>query len=495
MELKEKYKALVALFELGENETFAQCINRVVFSGKSHIYFDKYVELFPDLSVDELRSCWQFWYADRMEKKQDYTTDSLACLVGKLALKEGEKTILDCCAGSGSLTIGKWNWNHDLKFVCLELDSEVIPLLLFNIIVRNIDAEVYNADVLTGEIYACWKICKSGKYSAVRQEMFPEFNDKYDCGICNPPFNLTANGTLLNFSFVENVMRKCDCGCFILPCGTLSNAREQNARKALIESGKLKAVINVGSGFFESTGVSVALYLISHAPANGVMLVNAEPLVEARIRKQRGEGSASHTMRIYEKKMMFLSDAAIDAIVQMCTRETEYSSFVSKEKLAERQYNLNFGVYQPVTLDKAHTMHRDYKDIINDLNRVNRLKSSIKVNVNKVWAKQLGLDEVIKLAEQDKAIADETASNLKSLGITEELNYSEYISSSNSKILEIKQQDKDFLSPVLESFLPLWKQHIRTMNNLENMLLTELRDALRPALIDGTIEICPTARQ
>ena len=140
-------------------------------------------------------------------------------------------------------------------------------------------------------------------------------------------------------------------------------------------------------------------------------------------------------------------------------------------------------------------MHRDYKDIINDLNRVNRLKSSIKVNVNKVWAKQLGLDEVMKLAEQDKAIADEMASNLKSLGITEELNYSEYISSSNSKILEIKQQDKDFLSPVLESFLPLWKQHIRTMNNFENMLLTELRDALLPALIDGTIEICPTARQ
>ena len=56
-------------------------------------------------------------------------------------------------------------------------------------------------------------------------------------------------------------------------------------------------------------------------------------------------------------------------------------------------------------------------------------------------------------------------------------------------IWDNKQQDKEILSPVIESFLPLWKQHIKTMNVMENMLLAELRDALLPALMSGRIEL------
>ena len=134
-------------------------------------------------------------------------------------------------------------------------------------------------------------------------------------------------------------------------------------------------------------------------------------------------------------------------------------------------------------------MHRDYYYIIEDINRIARVRNSIKLNINKVWSEQLGMSEVIALAEQGHSITGEINKSLEMLGIEGRLTDTDFISISNSKILEIKQQDKEILSPVIESFLPLWKQHIKTMNVMENMLLAELRDALLPALMSGRIEL------
>ena len=59
MELKEKKTRLFEMFNVSGTETFTDSIMRVIYSGDSS-YYDKYVDLFPDLSKDELRSVWQF---------------------------------------------------------------------------------------------------------------------------------------------------------------------------------------------------------------------------------------------------------------------------------------------------------------------------------------------------------------------------------------------------------------------------------------------------
>ena len=71
------------------------------------------------------------------------------------------------CAGSGALTIQKWNQNKNITFNLYELDSDVIPFLLFNLAVRNIDAKVYNMDVLSGEVFAVYKCTPGQKYGTV----------------------------------------------------------------------------------------------------------------------------------------------------------------------------------------------------------------------------------------------------------------------------------------------------------------------------------------
>ena len=120
-----------------------------------------------DLSIDWLQKIFQYYQADRKEKMQDYTPKSLADFMGILA---GEnETVIDMCAGSGALTIQKWNRNHDLKFVLYEFDEKVMPFLLFNMAVRNISCTVYHADVLQMDIFKEYQITKGEKYGVLKE--------------------------------------------------------------------------------------------------------------------------------------------------------------------------------------------------------------------------------------------------------------------------------------------------------------------------------------
>lgn len=115
-----------------------------------------------NLSVDWLQKIFEYYEADRKVKKQDYTPKSLAKLVAKIA---NDNEIIDMCAGSGALTIQNWNQNKNCNFKLYELDENVIPYLLFNLAVRNIDAYVYHSNVLTQEVFHVYKLKSQEKYS------------------------------------------------------------------------------------------------------------------------------------------------------------------------------------------------------------------------------------------------------------------------------------------------------------------------------------------
>ena len=67
--------------------------------------FDSFAELVGDINTDWLQKIFQYYQADRKEKMQDYTPESLADFVGRLSGDPDE--IIDMCAGSGALTIQK----------------------------------------------------------------------------------------------------------------------------------------------------------------------------------------------------------------------------------------------------------------------------------------------------------------------------------------------------------------------------------------------------
>nr|DAT40799.1 MAG TPA: N-6 DNA Methylase [Caudoviricetes sp.] len=96
------------------------------------------------------------------KRKQDYTPASLGKLLARLS-GNGD-VVIDLCAGSGALTIQKWNENHNQRFLLYELDENVIPYLLYNLAIRNMEATVMRADVLKNEVYESWEVKKGEKY-------------------------------------------------------------------------------------------------------------------------------------------------------------------------------------------------------------------------------------------------------------------------------------------------------------------------------------------
>lgn len=164
MELKELTEKVLVLFN-SKNTT--ELIKKLPSYWNDNDVKAKFKSLVGDLSVDWLQKIFQYYEADRKEKKQDYTPTSLAKLMANLALRNSEKHIIDMCAGSGALTIQCWNLNHDIEAECLEFDEKVIPILLFNLAVRNIKATVYQMDVLQQEVTNSWQVVAGDEFGKV----------------------------------------------------------------------------------------------------------------------------------------------------------------------------------------------------------------------------------------------------------------------------------------------------------------------------------------
>lgn len=163
MELQELTEKTFKIFNVKNTEDLKQKIFSICKNNEIE-YLKKYKELVKDLSIDWLQKIYQYYEADRENKGQDYTPKSLAKLISKLSYDEKEEMCLDLCSGSGALTIQKWCDNPNIKFELEEFDSNVIPFLLFNMMLRNIEAEIKEKDVLQDETHHVYRIVKGEKF-------------------------------------------------------------------------------------------------------------------------------------------------------------------------------------------------------------------------------------------------------------------------------------------------------------------------------------------
>ena len=167
MELKQLVEEVIKLFGINDITELKSKLKTVVLNNQIE-YYKKFKELVKDLSIDWLQKIFQYYEADRKDKMQDYTPTSLAKFVAKLS-ENNEDTVLDMCSGSGALTIQKWNENKDLKFICEEFDENVIPFLLFNLAIRNIDAEVNHKDVLENKVFKKYRVIPGKEFGTIEE--------------------------------------------------------------------------------------------------------------------------------------------------------------------------------------------------------------------------------------------------------------------------------------------------------------------------------------
>lgn len=147
MELKELVESVTELFDVSNpNELGNALLNACTDTDKLEAFL---ALIDGDLTKDWLQMIYQYYLADRQGKKQDYTPRSLATLTSAL-VGESDK-VIDLCAGSGALIIQRWNLKKDISVITVEIDGNVIPFLLFNLVIRNIEATVYQNNAISGD--------------------------------------------------------------------------------------------------------------------------------------------------------------------------------------------------------------------------------------------------------------------------------------------------------------------------------------------------------
>lgn len=164
MELKDLTEKTLRLFDISSPEEMGSALEASLGDEKKLKEFSDMVD--GNLEKDWLQMIYQYYLADREEKKQDYTPSSIAELMGALA--GGSDVVVDMCAGSGALIIQRWARKKHTRFIAYEIDENVVPFLLFNMVVRNIDCTVYQADVLGDrDPVRAWRVERGDEFGKV----------------------------------------------------------------------------------------------------------------------------------------------------------------------------------------------------------------------------------------------------------------------------------------------------------------------------------------
>lgn len=128
------------------------------------------LELFRyEMDIDWFHAYFQDEHADRKQKKQDFTPASISNLLANIMDAPTDGMYYEPCAGTGGLTIAAWH-KHRIQhspfeykpsmyyYTVEELSDRALPFLLFNLLIRGMNATVVQCDVLTREAKAAFFI-------------------------------------------------------------------------------------------------------------------------------------------------------------------------------------------------------------------------------------------------------------------------------------------------------------------------------------------------
>lgn len=322
--------------------------------------------------------------------------------------------------------------------------------------------------------------------------------------ISNPPYNLRWKhpdllgfmpqymGTIIppesnaNFAFILTALNIVDDKAVILlPNNVLvSQIKEEIAiRKHIVLDNVLKAVILLPPDMFESTSIATSILVFDkHKDTRKIAMIDLSERCVKEIREQRGQyGGRSHEERVYKKTINVIPKELMDAVLELIQKKEEkqdFAKFVLPEQISERGFRINPKEYIGPKLEEIKC--RSFEDIIADYNRIIDQKNAIHIKINKTAAKRLGY-----------ACMDIEQPDITKIGeiIGQKVVKEKFLTFTASDGITISISTKTGINPLIIDFLNHWKQMIIYLNNEENRLLAELRDAMIPKLMSGEMKI------
>ncbi|MCM1222833.1 MAG: SAM-dependent methyltransferase [Lachnospiraceae bacterium] len=167
---------------IGVNESYKapeKIMRAISDAGTARELFFKFLPEFGyDLSYEWFNEYFEDEHADRKNKKQDFTPVSVSKLISEM---QGEASrygvIYEPAAGTGSTVIAHWfkesrkhryPWDYSPEnylYLCEELSGKTIPFLLFNLLIRGMNALVIHGNTLTREAKEVYHCCnESGAF-------------------------------------------------------------------------------------------------------------------------------------------------------------------------------------------------------------------------------------------------------------------------------------------------------------------------------------------
>lgn len=337
---------------------------------------NKFLEYDIDLKYDFLRDYFQEQHSNRNDLKQDYTPDCICEILSRL--KKDNNKILDVCSGTGALTISNL-YNNKIYVQCEELSSRSIPVLLLNLIIRNVDGLVVQKDVLKNEITTIYKLESTDQFSNIKivDELQEE---KFDIIVSNPPYSLgwepkyderfygyeLAPKSKADYAFILDIVYRLSNNgqaFIILPHGVLfRGASEEKIRKQLIENNLIDSIIGLPDKLFMNTQIpTLILVLNKNKKTNDVLFID------------------SSKNCIKKSKQNDMNEEHINKIISTYRERKEiekYSHLASYEEIVKNDYNLNIPRYVDSSEEKKlpdlKEVVKDIIEIDNEIEKVNK---------------------------------------------------------------------------------------------------------------------------
>lgn len=324
--------------------------------------------------------------------------------------------------------------------------------------------------------------------------------------ISNPPYNLKWEHPFFasaqprfwmglppksnaNLAFILTALADSERATFILPMGVLTSeqAEEKAIKQQLIESGLIKAIIALPDNMFVSTSIPTCLILLEHDRTDQkVLMIDLTKSYDEEVREQRGQ--TGNKNRVYKKTFKVLKPEVEQEVEKLLAGENSEALPFGRatiEDIKSQDYNLSPRRY--IELPHTESLHRALEDIVTDLNRIAQHKGAVKITINEKMAKSLGMYELGQDFQRSKEISKVMKEQMKQFGL--DIEVSDSMKLSRNKEFKIEVKDFERLPEFITLATTFWTHQMLFLNNEENRLLAELRDAILPKLLSGELEV------
>ena len=326
----------------------------------------------------------------------------------------------------------------------------------------------------------------------------PPYNMKWEA----PPFaqiqprfsgiGITPPNSNANYAFILTGFKKNERCVFLLPTGVLNGgtSEEKKWRAWLIEQNLIDAVIINPGSMFESTSIGTCILILDKNKTTSTLeMVDLRKEYSEEIREQNGQyGGNPYEGRIYKKTIKVISEDTMQKVVHAIQERACIDGFckaVPIKAIADNQYSLLPSAY--IDQPQIEGQHRNYADIVKDLNYIIKNKNACKLTMNESLAKGIGFD--IELFTKGQAESKELNELLKKVGADAIEREDFFTVSKNKNEIKFENNSKEILSSILQIILQTWKQQIFFLNQEENRYLAELRDSLIQDLMSDKIQV------